>query len=176
MSEAIHLTYTTSPDLMKRASTSWARPPLRPMQQLLRWLGFVAAGAILGVLLVATGLFARMPDGFWTGGLVGFYAGLALWLFVHTRNARKLLGFSDALNARAGETQMTLSHKGVATSTQIAKGEMTWPCIDQVIELPDATVLRAGAFVYPIPDGALPEGITPQELRRRVHVWKGTAP
>lgn len=170
MNETLRMEYTVTPRLLLRAMTAWhPRPRLRT--RLLRIALIVVAAVVTGTVLAVTGVFRMMPDGFWTGIFVGFYAGLAFWFVVQRVQAKKIGGFAADLLERQGITRAALSDAGAEFTTDVGRSHTDWPAVDQVITMSDATGLRIGALIHPLPDAALPDGITPDTFRARLMGW-----
>lgn len=165
MTDKIVLEYSESRDLLARAMTSWAQPKRTGKALIWYWSKFVIFGAVLGLALTWSGIFRITPDGFWIGLLAGFYATLIGCVVAHRMSVNKLSRFAFDLVDRAGPVTATFDQDGARFKSRISDGWQSWDCVDQVIEMKDATVLRAGAIVYPLPDEALPEGLTPQAFR-----------
>jgi hypothetical protein len=175
MTQRYELRYRVSDALLKRAMTSWARPQRGLKENLLRFAGLLAIGAAIGAVVVLTGLDDRVPSAFWIGALAGFYAGLLFWFFSHKRDLKRLAGFGQAARARQGESRVTLTAEAVEMTSDIGASRVSWQAYDQVIRMADASVLRAGAVVYPIPHDALPDGVTPEQFHADIVAWQEAA-
>ncbi|MBB3993211.1 hypothetical protein GGR95_000839 [Sulfitobacter undariae] len=166
------LTYEIAPEMLHRAMLSWAQPVRSRRAKMLR----VVLGAVGFVVLVAAIVVLLQYDivsrGFLLGGLIGFYAGLILWYVIHRTSTLKLVGFSDAAMKRQGMIETVFCADHVTMTTQISKGRMDWRFFDDVSALTDATVLRAGAMVYAVPDAALPHGVSPAAFRDDLIRWR----
>lgn len=165
------LTYEIAPEMLKRAMLSWARPMRSRTQKLrLAALGAVVFVALVAVLVVLL-RYGIVNNSGLIGGLFGFYAGIGVWLLVHRYSTGKLVGFSNEALARQGPVDAVFNAQAVTMTSRISMGRMEWQCFDDVIAMPDATVLRAGAVVYAVPDHALPAGITPANFRSDLTRW-----
>ncbi|MEP1792996.1 MAG: hypothetical protein ABJR02_00165 [Marinomonas sp.] len=167
--------YTMTADMQSRAMLSWAKPTYSVAQKRKRW----AAGA--GLSIAATcALVWLLGQNLITAGMLasagaGFYAALLFWLFINKRNTRMLMGFANEALARQGQTKASFSPENVAFQNDLASSQMAWRSFDDVMAMPDATVLRAGALIYPVPDAALPEGTNPQAFRSDLTRWMEAA-
>jgi len=172
---AYALEYTITPDLQRRAMVSWAKQT-RTRGQKTRAL---VLGALAYVALVAALVALMQYDLLEAANLVaaaiGFLVAIAFWWVMHRIHTAKIAGFADDALARYGPVIAEFRASEVKIATKIATSMMTWVCFDAVIALPDATVLRAGALVYAIPDAALPEGTTPQAFRADLTKWMEAA-
>lgn len=171
MSETFHMRYQVAPEMLRRATLSWAQPHRSRKQKLGQFALVILCSVATGTLLAVTGVFDLVEPAFWTGALIGFYAGLLLWLVIHQYSTRKLTGFSTDLMARQGKIETKVTAQDVSMKSALSEGTMNWGCFDQVIEMADATALRAGAMIYPIPNSALPENVSPQYFRATVLAW-----
>lgn len=169
------LTYELQPEMLKRAMMSWAKPERTKAQKLRRAagaaVGFVALVSLTVVLLRYD--IVTFPLLF--TGLVGFYAAIAIWAVTHSRSVGKLVGYSADALARQGPVTAEFRPSDVVFTSRISNSRMDWSCMDAVIALPDATVLRAGALVYPVPDAVLPTHTTPDQFRADLTRWIGEA-
>ena len=73
---------------------------------------------------------------------------------------------------KVGESTAVFTANSVRVSDSTASAEFTWYGFDAINAVKDATVLRAGGMQYPIPNSALPEGLTPDAFRAQLQEWK----
>jgi hypothetical protein len=175
MSTVYTIEYKISMSLLQRAMTSWAKPQRPLWIRGLRLAGLVAIGGVVGAVLAFAGAFNALPEHFLTGVLVGFYIGLLFWLVMHRIGIKKLSGFTSALLHRQGPTLAVFSADHVEMSNQTGQAKMEWRAYDQVIRMRDATALKSGAMVYPIPHSALPEGVSADAFHADLSRWQAEA-
>lgn len=165
------LNYQITPELQRRAMVSWVQKPSGRGQKLRR----VALGVLIYIALVAAivGLLHYDILGFGViiAAAAGFVAGLAFWGISHRIHTTKLITFADEALERQGPISAEFDAQQVVIASQVASSTMDWQCFDAVIALPDATALRAGALIYPVPDAALPVGTTPDAFRADLNTW-----
>jgi len=169
------LTYVLPADLQKRAMLSWAKP-MRTTNQRLRLfaLGIVIGGVASGCLVMLLQAdVVTVP--ILLSWVVGFYAAVLLWFVSSKRSIGKLMRFAEKALLRQGTTKALFTSDEVTFRNDVSNGAMDWCCFDAVMALPDATVLRAGALVYPVPDAALPDDVTPQRFRDDLSRWMEAA-
>lgn len=166
------LTYQLTPDMLNRAMMSWAQAKPDRAQKLRLAVygaaGFVALVAVVVVLLRLE--FLNRSALF--GALGGFYLAIGLWFVMHRASVRKLFGLANAALARQGAVRAVFSADGVEMTTANSFGRMDWDCFDDVVALPDASVLRAGGVVYAVPDAVLPDGVSAPEFRAQLTRWR----
>lgn len=175
MTARYEVTFETSIDLLQRAMTQGATPPNTRRSKWLFLAGCVCVGALNGVVLTVTGVFAMVHEHFWMGLLIGFYVGLVLWYFVHRSGVKKLAKMSAAQIDRQGPTRAVFTSDKITFETAIASSTATWVAYDQVTALPDATVLRSGGVVYPIPHDALPADVDSAGFHADLARWQEAA-
>jgi hypothetical protein len=122
--------------------------------------------ALMGPRWVGTGQFVMIGAGF--GALAAFAGFLGRWT-VMQRAARRV---EIASGLRAGEHLMTLGPAGVRMVSDHADVGYGWDAVASVGQAPGGLVLRLGTRDYlPVPDAALPQGVTREELLDRIHRW-----
>ena len=171
MSEAITLRYTVPPRMVRRAMTSWARPPRPKKWYLLRAALVVLIGGLIGAGAAASGALSIMPDSFWLGAVAGLYAGLLLWVGISRRQMARVARLSTGAMDRAGETWARFDAGAFSLANDFVEGRYAWPALDAVTEMKDATILRMGGIVSPVPDASLPDGLSPDAFRRQIRTW-----
>lgn len=157
------------------------RPPpelgLTGSRRGLVWTVAGTVGLIAGLALapVAFGLYPL--DGA-IMALWGAAAGLLAVLLVvlpHMRRAR--IAADLATRTRQGEVRVRLSAEGVETQSEVAESLTRWPGVALVSETPRATLIWLGALIaLPVPDAALPEGVTRADLLARIAAWREAGP
>ena len=175
MSNQYSLAYEIELPLLQRAMTSWAKPHRSLTLKTLRFVGVVLVGCVIGGALTLSGILDNVPDHFVTGMLVGFYIGLGLWFVVHRRGIKQLSRDTAELLARQGVTETTISAEKVTMRNCLGISENKWLSFDQVIRMSDATALKSGALVYPIPHAALPKEVSPDGFHADLCRWREAA-
>ncbi|GLT09345.1 hypothetical protein ACFQFQ_04980 [Sulfitobacter porphyrae] len=175
MTESYELRYRLTEDLLKQAMTNWAKPhrPLR--HRALRFAGILILSGCVGATLALTGVTDMVSSDFWLGILLGFYAGIALWFFRHKHHLRRLVRYSKAKMAREGEIVARLSTEGVEFISAVATSQSSWKSYDEIIRMSDATALRSGGIMYPIPHAALPGDVPGAQFHADVVRWHEAA-
>lgn len=159
MSGTYEMTFEVPMDMLQRAMTSWGQPHRSRIQKLTRLGIVILFGAILGILIGVFGLLDMLSDVFVIGALVGFYIGLIFWWLVHKRGVKRIAGFVAVHLEKQGKTHAKFSAKDVELETNLGSSRSSWAAFDQVVLMADATALRSGAVIYPIPHAALPAGV-----------------
>ena len=169
------LDYEIDPEMQRRAMVSWLKQPKTRGQK----VRSVVQG-VLGYIAIVAALVMLMQYDVLDGkaivvGAVGMLCGLGMWWYSHHASTGAIAGFAEEALTRHGPVHTEFRADEVQINTQIARSTMLWQAFDAVLVLPDATVLRAGALVYPIPDAALPEGTTPEAFRADLTKWMEAA-
>lgn len=165
------LTYQLTPELQSRAMVSWAKPQRTRTQMLRRLVLGLLVYLVLVAATVAVLQMEILTPALVIAAAVGFLIGMAFWAAIHQYNMKKLTGFANDALARQGQVRAVFAPSDVELTTAISTGRMQWSCFDQVLVLRDATVLRAGALVYAVPDAALPQDVTPTQFRADLTQW-----
>ncbi|MEM9049786.1 MAG: hypothetical protein AAGC92_13830 [Pseudomonadota bacterium] len=140
---------------------------------------FMWAGVFVACLLAARGvevlagprwagasLFVLIGTGF---GTLALFGGLILrWTFMQ----RESLSREIASGIRQGRHRIALSADGIHRVSDNADCVFRWPAIASIGQAPAGLVLRLGTQGYlPIPDTALPAGVSREDLLDRIHRW-----
>lgn len=76
---------------------------------------------------------------------------------------------------RTGEMRLILDEAGVLVRDAAEHRTLGWAGVDAVYPVEGGHVLRSGISMIIIPDKALPDGITPEMLTRRIGGWRAGA-
>lgn len=175
MSAIYHLEFTVPQEMMRRATTSWARKQRSGWGRVKFFALCVVTGAAIGGVMAVSNLLDMLPEHFLSGVFLGFYIGLAFWFVMHRRDVRRLAGMSQRNHERQGVISLQISQAGVKGGSDLSTSDTKWAAYEQVIEMGDATALRAGAMVYPIPYTALPADVAPQDFHANIVRWQEAA-
>ena len=165
------LTYSVTPEMQNRAMVSWAKPMLTRSQKWRRNAVLMLTMMVASAVLVALLQYDVVTQVMLFSAVAGFYAAILFWFVSHRRGMAKLTGFATEALLRQGSVTAIFGAESVVFRSDLAESTMDWRSFDEVIMMKDATVLRAGALVYPLPDAALPENVTPQEFRDDLIRW-----
>jgi len=160
---------------MRQACVAWTKEaPLakRIGGHLLRLVLLVVGlnVALLGALRVFHG--PDYTDAHVDGAILGMIVGgIATLLFVRLMTHQIQKKAQDHVD-RLGLITLTLSEEGARFTEAYGFSQQTWGAYEAIIAVKDATVLRSGAMQYPIPNDALPEGLTPDAFRAQLREWK----
>ena len=172
MAEPIALRYTVTPDLLRRAVVAWQHP-FDPKKR--RWPMRVVVpimiGGVISAVLAMTGVYDRLGSRVVAGFVVGFVVGFFVMLAFQKYYAAQIAGHAADLVVRQGGTHAVFDDTGIHMENQLGHAFTRWGAVDQVIAMPGATVLRIGAVVYPVPDGALVGGMDGDGFRTRLTAW-----
>ena len=175
MSTRYEFSFQVSDALLRRAMTSWNKPEKSWKRTATFFAVCLAIGVAIGAVLALTDLFDRMPDGLVHGLLIGFYLGLLVWYFTHRYSLKKIASMSARQVQRQGPSHAVFTAKEARFRSNLGEWRADWAGYDQVIALRDATVLRSGGVVYPVPHDALPEGVAPAQFHADIVAWQEAA-
>ena len=144
-----------------------------------RDVAFTVSGAValMGAVALLPPAFGFYPlDGaiiaLW--GAAGGLLAVLLVVIPHMRRAR--IDADLATRLRHGEVRVRLSAEGVESESQLARGLTRWAGVAAVSETPRATLIWLGALVaLPVPDAALPEGVSRGDVLSRIAAWREAA-
>jgi hypothetical protein len=155
-----------------------------PIARLAGWVGVKSRRLGVRELVVGIGIlvavFGAVPvltsfgyDGEFgrTAFLAGLFAGNCLiWLAERMGRQRRRRAH---IHARSGTTTMTLDPTGVKVAHPGLRSTVDWPFVVAVHAVDDALLtLISEVEFFPAPLAALPPGISPEELTRRIAHWR----
>lgn len=136
--------------------------------------GAVGLIAAAGLLPVPFGLYTLDGAIIALWGAAGGLLAVLLVVIPHMRRARVAADLRTRI--RHGEVRVRLSAEGVESESALARGLTRWPGVAAVSESPGATLIWFGALIaMPVPDAALPEGVTRADLLGRIAAWREAA-
>ncbi len=174
-SKSFTIHYTVTADILAQASCSWVK---EVNTGYMRWFRYVRVFLIyVGVLIFMNAalqfLFGEnYVDTHYAGAVVGAAFGYFMFFFLVWLSQRKLRQLTMQHLEKVGESTAVFTANSVRVSDSTASAEFTWYGFDAINAVKDATVLRAGGMQYPIPNSALPEGLTPDAFRAQLQEWK----
>ncbi|MEP3347334.1 MAG: hypothetical protein ABJN34_07335 [Litoreibacter sp.] len=109
--------------------------------------------------------------------LIAFLIGMVSVFGIVVVNARLMLRETAARSmeqdAARGDVEVCFDASGVRFENNLGNSFNKWTAISEVMSLSDATALRMGAIIHPIPDAALP--MAPDAFREQLQAWKDAA-
>lgn len=173
--EAIPLEYQLSPAIMKQASVAWTKEAPFAKRIVGRFWRIVLWLVGINFILFGALRFFHGPDytdAHFDGAILGIVTGcIGMMIFVRLMNNQIQKKAKDYV-AGLGAISLTLSEEGTRFIEAHGFSQQTWGAYEAIIAVKGATVLRAGAMQYPIPNDALPEGLTPEAFRAQLQEWK----
>ena len=61
---------------------------------------------------------------------------------------------------------------GCRFCSPLSNSNLKWQAVEEIIDLRTGTGLRSGLLVYPLPNDALPDGMSPEDFRERLETWR----
>lgn len=130
---------------------------------------FGVAAAAVALLIVAGAELEPASIG------IGMVIGAAA-LFTASRDmVREVAEVNAAASGRGGPVTLVLGSEGLVEFTGCARIEVGWLAVDEMLDLKRGFGLRFGAMVIPVPDTALPEGVSRGDVRAFVEARSGRA-
>lgn len=172
--EPITITYREDPALLREAMTAWARAEAKAKPDFWKKLGLsLLIGGAIGLAASLLDVDDFPQKMLWT--LAGFLVGLVIWLGVAHHHQRKVLSLAMEGAEERGEVTAVLDSEGLRFSSGFGTSLTFWQGVHGVLALKAGTALRMGAVSYPIPDAALPPGLSGEEFRARIEFWRADA-
>lgn len=165
----IELEYELSPELQLKAAYGWSAHegerglPKFTFAQVIIWL--LMFGSILA------GLQNWVPKNV----AFGFLLGLAVSALVNMVTC--LVGnqkIKALYGLRAQDTMrvlLKLSPQGFSTDDPLVTSRYSWPAVDAIVKLKDASGIRMGASTIAVPNTALPADLSPVAFRNKLREW-----
>ncbi len=169
MSETLTITYDAIPQRLywkAAASACKVKSERRVSQTLLFVLGWFG---IMGLVVIANRFdFVLQGGPAFLLGMVIMWVGLMLFGRIQRRKLNSVL---DDEQARRGPVTMQFGPEGCHFTSSFGVVDLKWRAVDQIIDLGEGTGLRTGLMVYPVPDGALPPGLSPDDFRSQLNAF-----
>lgn len=175
MTHQYEMTYEAPLEMVERATTSWAKTEQSSRRKWLHMGLFFVACIVGGGLIGFSGVMRWLPDFFLLGVGLGFYLGFGFLFVMYRRNMKKLFAMMEEQFAKQGPTHAVFSAEGVSFRSNHSTAQSTWAGYDAVTALADATVLRSGGVVYPVPHDAVPEGVDAATFHADLVRWQKAA-
>lgn len=175
--EKVQITYRYTHNLLREAM-GYAAGRLNMRGRSVRRLGLSAIvlsfGAIATFVLYiqSNSSFGRdIIPAIWVAYLVGLASMMLYGNRLVGAIARDLL----QKPVYSSEMRMLLDDRGVSIETELSNCWFGWSAVDEVVELKSGLGLFSGCCLYPVPDQALPSGMTRDHVRERIEAWRKAA-
>ncbi|MEM7058086.1 MAG: hypothetical protein AAF557_10895 [Pseudomonadota bacterium] len=172
--DAIDLTLDLSPGLMARAM-------MRAGQELQTGApislhikrGAMLAGLALLLAVAQVALHRLYEIELFNAGLVAGMIFAFASLILMQRGAINLMAERVVqAAARRGPVRLTVGPGGLSERSGIGRIDVVWDAVESISAVANGTVVRFGGMCFAIPDTALPDGLTPEDLRMRLESWR----
>ncbi|WP_282609080.1 hypothetical protein [Pelagibius sp. Alg239-R121] len=74
-----------------------------------------------------------------------------------------------------GPISVQLGPEGCRFESPLINSHVNWQAVEEILDLKTGTGLRSGLFVYPLPNEALPDGMSPENFREKLEAWRATS-
>ncbi|MGI9393156.1 MAG: hypothetical protein ACR2OY_00780, partial [Boseongicola sp.] len=127
-------------------------------------------------LLIAGALF---PETLGISHLIAFLLGataFAAYAFIVTRQVLAVgIGMQNSVRERSRPIVFRFTPKRFVIETSNGRTDYVWDAVDDVETMSIGIGIRVGAFVYPVADADLPEGLSQKDFRARIDAWRAAA-
>ena len=143
-----------------------------------KFIGLIFLGSMLVTIGLDT-LAKRLGASIATEAIafgVGMLVSLLFWKALAVRATRRWTETESTTESRLGETEVTVSERGIAAVHPLSESFSAWKGVVDVLDGPLALhVMTTPTTSLPLQDSALPDGMTRQDLRARIDHWRRTA-
>ncbi len=132
---------------------------------------FALVFAMLGVLQLDVLQDARtkpLVGAFVTGVIFMAIAAYAS-IWIQRKRMSTILTQTQTLQ---GTVSVELGPDGFRAESAFGDCFLKWQGIEEIHDLQTGTGLRSGLMIYPLPNEALPEGLTPEDFRQKLEAWR----
>ena len=112
------------------------------------------------------------------GGIAFLIGLLIMWGYIYGNGLLQRRQMNKVMlreETRRGTVTAEFDPLGCRFNSEFGETTLNWFGINSVIDLGGATGLRSALVVYPIPDTAMPDGLTADEFRARLTAWHAAA-
>ena len=134
----------------------------------------ILLGVILGGFLVVLqfGFGVDLDTGDILTFAIGALMAITLIIWLVKRQTDQLLKRVLEEEAKRGTTHARFGPEGVNFTSDLGELHLNWPAISEIVLFDTGTLLVTSVIAYPIPDAAMPEGLTPDAFRRLLENWR----
>lgn len=104
--------------------------------------------------------------------LLGIIFGFAFYTVFLNRSYKRLARMMTANPIYSGELTATLDPSGVEIRTESSLNRLDWTAVEGALQLKTAIALMVPNDMIPLPDAALPHGVTRADLLARIEHWR----
>lgn len=138
-----------------------------------------SAVAFAIILIVGVALAPKRAefDVFFAGLAVGLLSAFIALYLTADAQSQALHEIEADMRAGRGEAVVTLSAQGAEMRQGDEVYALRWPAVTRIEEFPYGFMIFTTIFRgVPVPDAALPDGMTRAEAMARVHAWREARP
>lgn len=176
--QAIELAYRVDADLIYETMKATGRALMARRERKTRsgwralgvWLVIMVGLAALIDLLSAAELSVEILYVF-----LGVIVGFAIYTAFLNRAYRRVARLMAASPVYAGRLTTVMDASGVRISGDAASIRLGWQAVEGVLALKSGLALIVPSELVPIPDAALPEGLSREALQHRIQAWRDAA-
>ena len=168
--------FEITPSFPERFEAEAACAPVKSMPLWRKAIGFLSFVIFLVASLVLLDvLFGQTDSPVRVAALVlGALSYLGFALVFGRLSGAHVRGLQNAAREKGAPWSFTFSERGFGTNGATAQSHYDWSAIDDVIAFRDGTGLRTGVWVFPVANGDLPEGMTPEDFRAAIARWRAS--
>lgn len=175
MTQSISFTYSgIEPSLYWRSTKAITKERSKERSRVWIWK-IIAWFALVFVMVGVLRLDAL--QGVETEPLFGAFAVGVLFVWAATQvniwvMRRRMKSISAQTQKLQGPVSVELGPDGFRAESAFGDSFHKWQGIEEILDLQTGTGLRSGLMIYPLPNEALPEGLTPENFRQKLEAWR----
>ncbi len=109
------------------------------------------------------------------GVLAGAFLVLVYWKWSHQRLVKHVVSIAMRCSANQGPLTVTFTDAGIAVSSEVGSSETSWLAVDGLVPARSCTLINLGTTFMPIPDEALPVGMSREAFIAHLEKWKSAS-
>ncbi len=108
-----------------------------------------------------------------------FIAGCVVTAAIQLGNAwllrARLKSSLEQTQSLHGSLSVEFGPEGCVFNSAVSHSTLKWRAVDEILDLRTGTGLRSGLLVYPLPNEALPDGMSPPDFRQNLEEWRAAS-
>ena len=169
--DAIEVQFIMGRDEYLQAAQAQKPPKPAMKQYALAGLAIVVVIAALTFVLDWALDIRLQAEGVLVGGLLVY----EYWRWSHRRLVKHAVSIAMHQSAKQGLIEVVFDAGGISQSSKMATSRHVWAAIDDIIPGRDCTLIFMGPNTLPIPDDALPNGMSRSKFIAHLQQWKSAS-
>ena len=109
----------------------------------------------------------------------GFIAGVSVTALGHAffglMQRKRINSVLKQTQSLRGPFSVEFGPDGCRFNSPLVNTVLKWQAVEEILDLRTGTGLRSGLLVYPLPNKALPDGVSPEDFRSTLEAWRGVS-